>query len=175
MKHDVEADEVGERQRSHGVIGAIHHRRVDVATRVRERDRHVVGAAGTAIEPVPVALAAAQAPHALDPPRGGERTLPPDTALLEFYLLPDGAAIADFSSELATAMPSGILSEQLALEAITRTLGENLAQLRRVKIVIAGAEAETLAGHVDLKNFIELPAPSEPAKSAPAEKSAANF
>jgi hypothetical protein len=145
-----------------------------------------ITAGGVAIEPVEIEIglfsdAAARAQQliaalaALDPPRGGERTLPPDTTLLEFYLLPDGVAIADFSSELATAMPSGILSEQLALEAITRTLGENLPQLRRLKIVIAGQEAETLAGHVDLKRFIELVPPAEPGKPAPPEKSAANF
>jgi hypothetical protein len=145
-----------------------------------------ITAGGVAIEPVEIEIglssdAAARARQliaalaALDPPRGGERTLPPDTALLEFYLLPDGAAIADFSSELATAMPSGILSEQLALEAVTRTLAENLPQLRHLKIVIAGQEAETLAGHVDLRGFIELASPAEPGKAAPSEKSAANF
>lgn len=145
-----------------------------------------ITAGGVAIEPVEIEIGLSSEPAArarqliaalaaLDPPRGGERTLPPDTALLEFYLLPDGTAIADFSSELATAMPSGILSEHLALEAITRTLAENLPQLRRLKIVIAGQEAETLAGHVDLKSFIELAPPADPAKPAPAEKSAANF
>jgi hypothetical protein len=145
-----------------------------------------IAAGGVAVEPVEIEIGLSTEPSsrarqliaalaALDPPRGGERTLPPDTALLEFYLLPGGAAIADFSGELASAMPSGILSEQLALEAITRTLGENILQLRRLKIVIAGQEAETLAGHVDLKNFIELAPPAEPAKTAPAEKSAAKF
>jgi hypothetical protein len=47
--------------------------------------------------------------------------------------------------------------------------------LRRLKIAIAGQEAETLAGHVDLRGFIELASPAEPAKAAPSEKSAANF
>lgn len=148
-----------------------------------------IAAGGTALEPMETEIAlssdvAARARQliaalaALEPPSGGERTLPPDTALLEFYLLADGSGIADFSGELAFAMPSGILSEQLALEAIARTLGENLPQLRRLKIAIAGAEAETLAGHVDLRGFIELAppaAPAQPVHSAPAEKSAANF
>jgi hypothetical protein len=39
------------------------------------------------------------------------RTLPPDAALLAFYLLPDGTGIADFSEALATSTPSGIESE----------------------------------------------------------------
>ena len=78
------------------------------------------------------------------------RTLPPDAALLEFYLLPDGTAIADFSEPLATSLPSGIESEKLAVESITRTLEANVPQVQRLKILIHGQEMETLAGHLDL-------------------------
>jgi spore germination protein GerM len=78
------------------------------------------------------------------------RTLPPDALLLEFYLLPDGTAIADFSEALATSVPSGILSEQLAVNSIARTLEANVPQVQRVKILIHGQEVETLAGHLDL-------------------------
>ncbi|MGB7437528.1 MAG: GerMN domain-containing protein, partial [Candidatus Acidiferrum sp.] len=35
------------------------------------------------------------------------RTLPPDAALLAFYILPDGTAVADFSEALANSIPSG--------------------------------------------------------------------
>ncbi len=142
-----------------------------------------VALGGMALEPVEAEIALSRDPGtrarqlvaalaAQEPPRSGERTLPPDTTLLEFYVLPDGAAIADFSGALATAMPSGILSEQLALEAITRTLGENIPQVRRLKIVIDGQEAETLAGHVDLKGFIELGPAVAP---KPEEKTAAKM
>ena len=78
------------------------------------------------------------------------RTLPPDAALLAFYLLPDGTGIADFSEPLATSTPSGILSEQLAVDSIARTLEANVPQVKRLKILIHGQEVETLAGHVDL-------------------------
>lgn len=78
------------------------------------------------------------------------RTLPPDAVLLAFYLLPDGTAIADFSEALATSMPSGIASEQLAVDSMARTLEANVPQVRRLKILIHGQEVETLAGHVDL-------------------------
>jgi len=78
------------------------------------------------------------------------RTLPPDAVLLEFYLLPDGTAIADFSEALATSTPSGIASEQMAVDSIARTLEANVPQVQRLKILIHGQEAETLAGHVDL-------------------------
>jgi hypothetical protein len=78
------------------------------------------------------------------------RTLPPDAALLAFYLLPDGTAIADFSEALATSTPSGIQSEQMAVDSIARTLEANVPKVRRLKILIHGQEVETLAGHLDL-------------------------
>ena len=78
------------------------------------------------------------------------RTLPPDAALLAFYLLPDGSAIADFSEALATSIPSGIESEQMAVDSISKTLQANVPQVRRLKILIHGQEVETLAGHLDL-------------------------
>jgi len=78
------------------------------------------------------------------------RTLPPDVVLLAFYVLPDGTAIGDFSEALATSLPSGIQSEQLAVDSITRTLEANVPQIQRLKILIHGQEMESLAGHVDL-------------------------
>lgn len=78
------------------------------------------------------------------------RTLPPDAVLLAFYLLPDGTGIADFSEALGTSIPSGIESEQLAVDSITRTLEANVPKVQRLKILIHGQEVETLAGHLDL-------------------------
>jgi len=99
------------------------------------------------------------------------RTLPPDALLLAFYLLPDGTAIADFSEALATSIPSGIVSEQLAVNSITRTLEANVPQVQRLKILIHGQEVETLAGHLDLAEaFIVNTKPAQPpAKPAPAQ------
>jgi len=84
------------------------------------------------------------------------RTLPPDAALLAFYLLPDGSAIADFSEALATSTPSGIESEQLAVDSITRTLAANVPQAKELKILIHGQEVDTLAGHLDLTQPFEV-------------------
>jgi len=78
------------------------------------------------------------------------RTLPPDAALLAFYILPDGTAIADFSEALATSIPSGVQSEQLAVDSITKTLEANVPKIRRLRILIHGQQVETLAGHLDL-------------------------
>jgi spore germination protein GerM len=93
------------------------------------------------------------------------RTLPPDAALLAFYILPDGTAVADFSEALATSIPSGIQSEQLAVDSIARTLEANVPQVRRLKILIHGQEVETLAGHLDLTQTFDV---STAAANAPA-------
>jgi spore germination protein GerM len=99
------------------------------------------------------------------------RTLPPDAALLEFYLLPDGTGIADFSEALGTSIPSGIESEQLAIDSITRTLEANVPQVQRLKILIHGQEVDTLAGHLDLTGTFVVAtrpavAPMKPAKAS---------
>jgi len=97
------------------------------------------------------------------------RTLPTDASLLAFYLLPDGTAIADFSEALATSIPSGIVSEQLAVNSITRTLEANVPQVQRMKILIHGQEVETLAGHLDLTGtfVVNTKVAQEPVKSTP--------
>lgn len=95
------------------------------------------------------------------------RTLPTDAVLLAFYLLPDGTGITDFSEALATSTPSGIESEKMAVESISRTLEANVPQVRRLKILIHGQEVDTLAGHLDLTgSFLVSAKPA--AQSAPA-------
>jgi len=91
-----------------------------------------------------------------NPPTAGQRTLPADTTLSSFYILPDGTAIADFSDAISSEMPSGILSEEIAVNSIARTLEGNVPGLRRLKILVHGQEADTLAGNVDLTGFFDL-------------------
>jgi Sporulation and spore germination len=89
-------------------------------------------------------------------PSQTQRTLPTDAVLLQFYLMPDGTGIADFSEALETDTPSGILNEEMAVDSIVRTLGANLSDVYRLKILIRGQEADTLAGHLDLSGFFNV-------------------
>jgi hypothetical protein len=99
------------------------------------------------------------------------RTLPAEASLLAFYLQPDGTAIADFSDEIASALPSGILSEQLAVQSIAQTLGANVSGIRQLKILVHGQEADTLAGHLDLYGFFPVAsAPAVTPAAAPAKQ-----
>jgi sporulation and spore germination protein len=86
-----------------------------------------------------------------------KRALPAEASLLAFYLQPDGTAIADFSDEISSGMPSGILSEQLAVESIALTLGGNVPGIKQLKILVHGQEVDTLAGHLDLYGLFPVP------------------
>ncbi len=114
-------------------------------------------------------------------PSPEQRTIPADAALLGFYILSDGTVIADFSDALSSETASGIESEQVVIDSISRTLESNVPVARRLKILIHGQELDTLAGHVDLTGFFDLnppnalpgaPSPSAPF-AAPAAPSAA--
>jgi hypothetical protein len=106
-------------------------------------------------------------------PSPEQRTIPADAALLGFYILSDGTVIADFSDALSSETPSGIESEQVVIDSISRTLESNVPVVRRLKILIHGQEVDTLAGHVDLTGFFDLnPAipkalPGAPSPSSP--------
>jgi hypothetical protein len=102
-------------------------------------------------------------------PSATQRTLPADTELLAFYLLPGGTGIADFSESLATATPSGILSEQAAIDSIVRTLAANVPAVHSLKILIHGQEVDTLAGHIDLTGFFPAAAPAAGDTAAPSD------
>ena len=105
-----------------------------------------------------------------DAPTTPQRTLPPDAALLAFYLMPDGTAIADFSDATSAGIPSGIQSEQLAVDSVVQTLHANIPQIRRVKILLHGQEADTLAGHLDLSGFFSVDGSSAPATTAAVQR-----
>jgi hypothetical protein len=105
------------------------------------------------------------------------RTLPPDAVLLAFYLLPDGTGVADFSEALATATPSGVESEEMAVDSITKTLEANVPQIRWLKILVHGQEVDTLAGHLDLTrtflvNARAVALPARPAAAGDSSKTA---
>ena len=101
-----------------------------------------------------------------NPPTPAQRTLPAGATLLNFYVLSNGQAVADFSDDLSTEMPSGILSEWLAVSSIAQTLAANVPQITQLKILVHGRELDTLAGHVDMTDFFDVRAASAPAVPA---------
>ena len=84
------------------------------------------------------------------PQRGGIRTVPAETALKAFYMTKEGTAVADFTKEMSDKHPGGARTEYLTIMSLTNSLVMNIPDIKRVKILIDGKEAETLAGHIDL-------------------------
>ena len=71
----------------------------------------------------------------------------------DVYLLSDGSAVVDTNAAFADAHPSGVLAEELTIASMVATLNANDPKIMRVKIIVNGAERETLAGHADLRRF----------------------
>jgi spore germination protein GerM len=76
----------------------------------------------------------------------------PEGVTLKTVLLSEkGDAFVDFSPEISTKHTGGSLDELLTVYAIVDTLTVNLPAIARVQILIDGKEADTLAGHIDLR------------------------
>jgi hypothetical protein len=77
--------------------------------------------------------------------------IPPGTTLRAFYVTERGDAFVDLSGEVTRNHPGGSFAELLTVYAIVNSVITNLPTVQRVQILIDGKEAETLAGHVDLR------------------------
>jgi spore germination protein GerM len=83
--------------------------------------------------------------------RGNLATIPEGTQLRSFFMLDDGTAVVDFSTQLRENHPGSCRLEQLTLFSVVNSLILNVSQIDRVKILIDGAEAQTLTGHIPLE------------------------
>ena len=77
--------------------------------------------------------------------------IPAGTMLRAFYVTERGDAFVDLSGEVSSKHPGGSFTELLTVYAIVNAVTANLPTIQRVQILIDGKEAETLAGHVDLR------------------------
>ncbi len=78
--------------------------------------------------------------------------IPQGTALLNLYVTDKGDAFVDLSTDLRAKHPGGSLEELFTVYTIVNALTVNLPAIQRVQILIDGKEADTLAGHVDLRH-----------------------
>jgi hypothetical protein len=79
------------------------------------------------------------------------RVIPEGTLLRAFYVTERGDAFVDLSGDVVRGHPGGSLNELLTVYAIVNAVSANLPAARRVQILVDGKEADTLAGHVDLR------------------------
>jgi hypothetical protein len=88
----------------------------------------------------------------VDGPRSeGVRTLPTQASVRNVFLTDDGTAYVDFSEEVTEGHPGGVQTELVSIYSVVNSLVLNLEEISAVKLLIGGQEADTLAGHMDLR------------------------
>jgi spore germination protein GerM len=127
------------------ITATLYYAGVDGQSLVRAR-REVPLAAGTVAQAREILTALLQ-----PAPPPYVSVIPPGTTLRAFYVSDRGEAFVDLSRDVSANHPGGSFTELLTVYAIVNTVTTNLPVIQRVQILIEGREAETLAGHVDLR------------------------
>ncbi|PYR93977.1 MAG: hypothetical protein DMF84_07050 [Acidobacteria bacterium] len=78
--------------------------------------------------------------------------IPAETKIRDVFVTERGDAFVDLSAEVSTKHTGGSLDEIFTVYTIVNALTVNLPAITRVQILIDGKEADTLAGHVDLRH-----------------------
>jgi spore germination protein GerM len=79
------------------------------------------------------------------------RIFPADTVVRGAWLLPDGTAFVDLGgATLTSGWGTGTHEELMAAWSVVQTIVTNFPETKRVRILINGTPAETLAGHIDI-------------------------
>jgi len=76
--------------------------------------------------------------------------LPAETRIRQVFITKDGVAHVDFSREITDKFAYGSSSELSVVYAVVNTLAFNFKSIKKVAILVEGAEKETLGGHIDL-------------------------
>src|SRR3954469_14343174 len=78
--------------------------------------------------------------------------VPAGTTVRSLFMTDKGDVFVDLSGEVRSKHTGGSLDEILTVYTIVNALTVNLPAIQRVQILIDGKEADTLAGHVDLRH-----------------------
>ncbi len=79
------------------------------------------------------------------------RLFPADTVVRATYLLPGGTVIVDLGGgTLTQGWGTGSHRELMSVYSLVQTLTANFTDTRRVRVLVNGTPAETLAGHISL-------------------------
>jgi hypothetical protein len=78
-------------------------------------------------------------------------TIPKGAALRGIFVSERNEVFVDLDPSIRTGHPGGALQELMTVYTIVNAVLTNLPNLQEVQILIGGQEADTLAGHVDLR------------------------
>jgi len=87
---------------------------------------------------------------------GLEAPLPPGTELVHYFEDGQGTAVLDFNGRFTAVEGNGILEERLKLSAFVRTLGENLPNIREVRVLVDGRPLTTWGEHLEPGSRLEV-------------------
>jgi germination protein M len=82
------------------------------------------------------------------------QVVPPGATVRSFYISERGEAFVDLGPEIAAAHPGGSAAEQLTVYAIVNAVAANLPAVATVQLLVDGKEADTLAGHIDIRRAL---------------------
>jgi spore germination protein GerM len=85
------------------------------------------------------------------PQKGLVRTIPVGTELSALFIDANNVCYVDLSETVKIGHPGGCNSEMLTIYSVVNSLILNVPEIKRVKILIDGNEAPTLAGHINLQ------------------------
>jgi len=68
----------------------------------------------------------------------------------QVFVLEDGTALVDFSRTIVGEIRGGAAVEYAILLSLTRSLMNNLEEIKQVRFLVGGLEQPTLAGHISL-------------------------
>lgn len=80
------------------------------------------------------------------------RALPAGTQLRQVYVLSDGVAWLDFSTELTEGIGGGSTNEVLTVYAVVDSVIANVSEIKQIGFLVNGRPIETLNGHLDLRS-----------------------
>jgi spore germination protein GerM len=85
----------------------------------------------------------------------GLRLFPADTVVRGTYLLPEGTVIVDLGgATLTQGWGTGSHEELMSLYSLVWTVTANFGEAKRVRVLVNGSPAETLAGHIGLSQSL---------------------
>lgn len=88
------------------------------------------------------------------------RLFPADSVVRAAYLLPDGTALVDLGgATLTQGWGTGSHAELMAVYSVVQTVTANFPEAKRVRLLLNGQPAQTLAGHIALDRPLK-PMPS---------------
>ncbi len=83
----------------------------------------------------------------------------------DVYLLDPASAVVNLNAAFADSHRSGVEVEQLTVFSMVLTLKAQLPQLTRVRFLVDGKTRETLAGHIDIADWLDAGMVAEAAKN----------